>query len=224
MQHYDGPHELWENKLAVGAALPVRPRSAAGPADGVLRLGWVGTIRCQPSLHLLAETARRMGDRLQVHVHGVVHRHVLPDFDETVAALPNLTYHGPYSYPEALPDLYGSCDIVWSQDLWQRGSNSDWLLPNRIYEASWAGCPSVAVADTETGRRIGRGRAGWTIAEPTADRLCALLATLDPETVRGRAQAMLDMPDDMFVQSGADLQRVVDRALAEAATTQRDAA
>ncbi|ETX27224.1 glycosyltransferase [Roseivivax isoporae] len=218
LQAYDGPWALWENKLAAGAALPARPHRRAAPS-GPLRLGWVGTIRCAPSLALLAALADRMGPAIRVEIHGVVHRHALPEFDAVLAARPNMTFHGPYAYPDDLARVYGGCDLVWAQDLWQRGSNSDWLLPNRIYEASWAGCPSIAVAGTETGRRVEADGLGWAIARPEADDLAALLAGLTPEAVAARGAALLARPETDFVQSPEDITAVVERVCSGGAGT-----
>lgn len=215
VQGYSGPWALWENKLAAGSALPPRPETRI-PGQGPLRLGWVGTIRCAPSLDLLAALARRMGDAVEIHVHGIVHRHALPDFDTTVAGHGNMLYHGEYDYPGDLARLYGGLDAVWAQDLWQRGSNSDWLLPNRIYEASWAGCPSLALAGTETGRRVAEDGLGWTVAEADAAHVESLLSTLTRADLARRGQALLDRPAGDFVQTPADLQDVITRVRARA--------
>jgi len=210
-QGWTGPSALIENKLWVGAEGPPRPN----PGDVVtedperpLVLGWVGTLRCARSLELLAGAARRLGPRLRIEMHGVVHRHALPDFDAVLAAHPNLHYGGPYDYPDGLARVYETCDLIWSQDLWQWGTNSTWLLPNRIYEASYFGCPSVAVAGTETGRRVAEGL-GWTLPEPTTDALVALLAGLDPAMVAARRRALLEMPEACFRQSRADIRAAI---------------
>ena len=210
VQGYCGPVALWENKLAAGSHLPDRP-SARHRTDGPLRLGWVGTIRCAPSLALLTDLARRMGNAVEIHVHGVVHRHALLGFDAAVAAASNVFYHGPYDYPTDLPRIYGALDLVWAQDLWQRGGNSDWLLPNRIYEAGWAGCPSLAVAGTETGRRVSEDGLGWVVEAPDAGRLVDLLTGLDRTTIAARGQALLDRPAADFVQSESEVAAVIDR-------------
>ncbi|MBR9893972.1 glycosyltransferase family 4 protein [bacterium] len=211
VQGYDGPWALWENKLAAGSALPGRPVSRGAPdADRPLRVGWVGTIRCAPSLALLSEVAARLGPGVEIHIHGVVHRHVLPDFDEVIAAHPNMVFHGAYEYPQDLPAIYEGVDVVWSQDLWQRGNNSDWLLPNRIYEASWAGCPSIAVAGTETARRVADDRLGWVIDAPEAADLIALLTGLTRAEIAARGQELLDRPAVDFVQSPTDIAEVID--------------
>lgn len=210
IQGHHGPWALWENKLAAGAALPPRPTHRAAPAaGGPLRLGWVGTLRCATSLALLAEVADRMGPAVRIEMHGVVHRHALPDFDAVVGARDNIVYHGAYRYPDDLARLYGGCDLVWSQDLWQAEGNSDWLLPNRIYEASWAGCPSIAVAGTETGRRVAADGLGWALAEASPAALIGLLERLTPEEIRATGQALLERPAEDFVQSLAEVEQVI---------------
>ena len=211
LQGYRGPHALWENKLALGAALPARPEPEAGTRDVPLRLGWVGTIRCAPSLALLTAVADRMGPEVQIHIHGIVHRHAVPDFDAAVAARENVIYHGGYGYPDDLAQIYGGMDLVWSQDLWQSGNNSDWLLPNRIYEASWAGCPSLAVRGTETGLRVVEDGLGWAIDTPTAEALTALLEQLTWSEIATRRTALLTRPEADFVQSQAEIATVIDQ-------------
>ena len=211
VQGWNGPTALIENKVWIEGDGPARPDPgmvAARPPDAPLRLGWVGTLRCAKSLAILAEAARRLGPRLEVTMHGVVHRHAMPEFDATLSSHPNLRYHGPYAYPEGLAPVYAQCDLVWSQDLWQWGTNSTWLLPNRIYEASYFGCPSVAVAGSETGRRVADGL-GWTIPEPAADALVALLETLDADGVAERRRALLEMPEGAFRQSAQEIRDAI---------------
>lgn len=208
VQGYSGPWAIWENKLAAGGPLPDRPVTRV-PSKGPLRLGWVGTIRCAPSLELLTALARAMGDAVEIHVHGIVHHHAAPGFDAAVAAHENIFYHGEYAYPDDLARIYGGLDLVWAQDLWQPGENSDWLLPNRIYEASWAGCPSLAVAGTETGCRVADDGLGWTIDYPDPALLQNLLQSLTREDVTRRGQALLDRPEGDFVQMPEDVQAVI---------------
>ncbi len=221
VQGYSGPWALWETKLA-GGGLPVRPvvrpvsqEASAGPQKGPLRLGWVGTIRCAPSLALLADLAGRMGDAVEIHIHGIVHRHALPDFDAVLAAHPNMHHHGEYAYPGDLARVYADLDLVWAQDLWQRGANSDWLLPNRIYEASWAGCPSLALAGTETGRKVAQDGLGWCVEAADAGHVQSLLSTLTRADIAARGQALLDRAEADFVQDGSDLQDVITRVRAQ---------
>ncbi|WP_138470300.1 glycosyltransferase family 4 protein [Poseidonocella sp. HB161398] len=217
VQHWAGRSCLVENKLWIDPGGPERPAPDPGipedwSAERPLRLGWVGSLRCRPSLELLAEVADRLGPRIRIEMHGIVHRHAVPDFDETVAARPNMIWHGPYDYPQGLAEIYRGCDLVWSQDLWQWGTNSTWLLPNRIYEASYFGCPSVAVDGTETGRRVADGL-GWTIAAPDAEALAHLLERLSPAEIRARRDALLGQEDLSFRHSTEEIAAAIRQPL-----------
>lgn len=211
VQGYSGPTALIENKLVLGvgpAQAPTRPLRAV-QRKGPLVLGLVGSIRCQASVAMLMSTADLMGDRLHLRFSGSLHEHALENFHMELAKRANVEWTGAYPYPLGLADAYSGCDLVWAQDMWQRGTNSDWLLPNRIYEASWCGCPSVALADTQTGHRIASDMLGWTIPEATPEALCKLLSGLTREQLRQRSDALLRRPAESFVQSAQDLQPIL---------------
>ncbi len=198
VQGYDGPHVVIENKLWFETA-PPRPVAADRVTEpDRFILGWVGSIRCASSLALLAGAAARLGPKVEIKVHGGVHHHAVPEFEAVLSEHPNMSYHGPYRYPDDLAPIYLGCDAVWAQDLWQRGGNSDWLLPNRIYEAGWYGCPSIAVEDMETGRRVAADGLGFVVEDATADVLVDLLSRHSKQAFREVSERLLAMPDAMF--------------------------
>lgn len=211
-QDYDGPFSLLENKLWFDGETPDRPDVRNAPTP-VLRLGWVGTIRCKPSFQILLQAARELPKQVQIEIHGVVHRHVVDDFDARVDALPNVTYHGAYEYPKGLEEVYGGCDLVWAQDLWQQGANSDWLLPNRIYEAAWHGCPAIALSTTETGRKIQRENLGYTVDDASPEALVALLHQLSPAQVSAKSKDILAQPSAQFQLLPQDIEGMLQMAV-----------
>lgn len=214
-QGYAGPVALIENKLWFDGPAPPRPKPGGRMGrHGPITLGWVGSIRCRASLDILTETARRLGPKVRIAVHGNLHRHGLGDFDAALSGLDNIAWLGPYRYPDDLAGVYGTCDVVWAQDLWQRGGNSDWLLPNRIYEASWFGCPSIAVADTETGRRVATDGLGFTIAGPSAEALVDLIERLDRPVLSAASDRLLAMNDARFRLEPADIEAALAPVLA----------
>ncbi|WP_228028650.1 glycosyl transferase [Donghicola mangrovi] len=209
IQSFQGKHYLLENKLALSLELPSRPRSnLISSEENDIVLGWVGTIRCKPTFDLLVELSRQLEKNISIKIFGVVHEHCINDFFETIEKCKNISFYGPYEYPQDLAKIYQSIDLVWAQDLWQRDTNSKWLLPNRIYEASWAGCPSLALADTETGRRISQDKLGWVIDSPTSKCLVDFLSTITKESLsQKRAELLLRSSAD-FIQSKEDLQKL----------------
>ncbi|MGR3513613.1 MAG: glycosyltransferase [Paracoccaceae bacterium] len=205
-QRYDGPWELIENKISFTASSPARPEPRIAPPEPrAPRIGWVGTLRCLPSFELLLGLAERLGDKVRIEMHGIVHDHVLTDFHERIQKHPNITFHGPYTYPDGLIDIYKSCDFVWSQDLWQRGANSDWLLPNRIYEASWCGCPSIAVAKTVTGMYVEKHQLGFVVGQPNIDDLADCIDRAWPNAAVDCANGLLARDPFAFQQSKQDV-------------------
>lgn len=206
-QDWRGRSVLIENKIWMrNPKVMPRPDAASVPdrpeidQDNPIVLGWIGTLRCQRSLDLLVAAAKALGPRIHIAMHGVVHHHAVKDFDSIVAAHENIGFHGPYDYPNGLEKIYQTCDVVWSQDMWQWGTNSTWLLPNRIYEASYFGCPSIAVAGTGTGNRTEDGL-GWTIPEPTSDALVTHLNSLTSDSLTEMRRNILRRPDGEFLQS-----------------------
>ncbi|MFS4583400.1 glycosyltransferase [Phaeobacter sp. C3_T13_0] len=211
IQGYDGPWHLVENKMVVPEGM-LRPCADhdAGVVSDVQRLGWIGAIRCRPSFELLLKVAAYLGPAVELHIHGKIHEHVLPDFHSRIVQLDNVVFHGAYDYPDGLAACYNTCDVVWAQDLWQAGDglvrgNSDLLLPNRIYEAGWHGCPVIAVAGTQTGRKIDETGQGWTLPAADAEALVQLLKSITPERAAACRARIAALPETVFRQTPSDV-------------------
>ena len=200
-----------ENKVWLGEAAVGRP--ASREVGTPIRVGWVGALRCKPSLDLLLAVADRMGAAVDIVMRGVIHRHAIGDLEAIIAGRSNVRYGGAYDGMAGLAEVYGGIDVVWAQDLWQAGANSDWLRPNRIYEAGWFGCPMLAVAGTETGRLIRDEELGWVVERAEASDVVACLEGLSTEAIRMRSAAILAMPYERFRMTKAELAAVIDRAL-----------
>lgn len=197
---YKGDWALLENKLWLGKTAMARPEFSKLKRHHNLRLGWIGNIRCPDSLNILLGVADHCPN-VEIHIFGHIHSHALPHFSAQIKNHPNMTYHGPYKYPCGLATVYAHCDVIWAQDLWQSGTNSDWLLPNRIYEAGYYGCPSIAVAGTATGRMIDDLNIGFTITAANTKSLVELISSITAQDLRDKRAEILAMPDSIFVQT-----------------------
>jgi len=207
VQRYTGPAMVVENRIFWGGPTPPRPK--ATQRCGPIRLGWVGTLRCPQTLDLLAGLADRLGpEQISIHMRGVVHRHQLPHLDEALRGRVNLHYDGRYGYPQGLSRAYAGLDAVWAQDLWQPGANSDWLLPNRIYEAGYFGCPAIAVWGTATGARIIKDQSGLVVDEATVTALATLLLG-NRDALGEISQRLLFRPVEDFCQPLSEVQEML---------------
>lgn len=204
VQHHAGPAFLLENKLpaAVAAGLPRLPVAGSVPAPHVWTIGWFGMLRCMRSLELLTGLAELLPSSVRIVIRGVPTEITAEELERRLAGLGNVSFGGAYRNPEDLADLYGSVDLVWAVDCYDAGSNSDWLLPNRLYEAGFFNRPLVARQGTALGERIAAQGSGWTLVEPLDLALRAFfVGELTPEayaTVQGR---MARLPRSLFVAS-----------------------
>jgi succinoglycan biosynthesis protein ExoL len=202
IQSYDGDWVLLENKVWHGALNKVRPSLKPRQLQHKIRVGWLGNIRCKPSLKILMKLADNM-ENVEIHIHGKVHEHLIPHFDQHVAARRNVFFHGRCDNPVGLSKVYSNLDVIWAQDLCQTGANSSWLLPSRIYEAAWHGCPSICISGTATAGWVSARQTGYVIDD--ADGLKDLLVQLDCDKIFKKRQLILAQSPNLFCMSPAEL-------------------
>lgn len=200
VQGHQGAVFLMENKVYPSAALP----AAVGKSDPVesgkpWTVGCFGAFRCKRSLDLMRGLAEKLGpEKIRFILRGYPAGTIADDFGKLLGSLPNLTFGGPYQYPDDLAAMYGVIDFNWAFDESDPNGNSAWLLPNRIYEGGCFGVPAIAGKSTETGRWIERNRTGWTFDEPLAENLAAFFESLDPAEWRAIAAHCTSIPRGEF--------------------------
>lgn len=207
-------NKVWDPKAADAAPQAPRPPR---PADGPLVIGWFGILRCTASLHLLDTVTRQAQGRLRVILRGRPALDVLPDFQQVVEANPHLSFQGAYRYPEDLPRIYGEVDIAWLIDRYEAGANSDWLLPNRLYESCAHGAIPLALQGTETAAYLNRRGLGLATPDLQPNTLATLLSRLDPATL-AEARAAIAATDPADWRSTRDECTRLVAQLAEART------
>ena len=173
------PIKIIENKVLLpdyGSGRPERPRRPNGPP---WKIGWFGMIRCRRSFDILSSVARKCGGDLQVVIAGRPSAKEFPDFEGLVARSPHVTFTGSYRFDE-LPALYDSVHFCWAVDYFEKGLNSSWLLPNRIYESAFFGAVPIAVEGVETARWLAEKHIGLALnGEPEAALRTIVMAMTD---------------------------------------------
>jgi GT2 family glycosyltransferase len=209
------PVHLVENKLNGFDLAPLADHVAT--ARTVPTIGWFGILRCNASLALLDEVTRADPGRLKVVLSGRPALDEIPDFHAIVDSNPDLDFQGPYRNPDDLPRLYGSVDLAWLIDRYDAGQNSDWLLPNRLYEGCRYGAVPLALAGTEVARRLDALGIGVVLPGLTAQGLVAGVTTLSRDDVRAKAALVAAVPQDQWTATRTDAVNLV-RMLEQAAT------
>lgn len=220
-KHYSGlftPH-LIENRLTTGADYGPRPveKTSSSEADGKLRLGWIGILRCQRSFDLLCALADQFPDTLEIHLHGIPARTEIAVFEPEIDKRANMHFGGRYRAPEDLSDIYAPLDVVWAGDFMEAGYNSVWLLPNRIYEGGYYATPSIAPAGTETADWIDNRQCGFVIPEALESTLPSLIEGLiaDRSRVTDFSATLLGLQEDTFIQPAGFVGKIVSSVLDE---------
>jgi len=204
------PTYLLENKLLFSEVdASVLNRGDAGEEGGLAdearwKIGWYGVIRCPVSLKLLADLVLASGGRIEVIIAGKIAQNLAPGFDGIVAATPGLSYLGPYDRTRDLGRLYDTVHFTWAIDYYETGGNSEWLLPNRLYEGGVFRSVMLAVAGTQSGHWLAGNGAGIILEEPLETSLTGFFDMLDGGGYRIAKSAMRELPNNLFVYGEAD--------------------
>ncbi len=196
---------LVENK-PMAVVGPVTRTPAAGP----VRIGWFGILRCVWSLEMLDRLTRAEPGRWQVVLRGKPALDVVPGFHALVNANPDLEYLGPYR-PDELGEIYAGVDLSWLIDRYEAGGNSDWLLPNRLYEGCLHGAVPLALAGTETAARLTALGIGVIAKAPDAAAVNEALGGVSRETMASLKGTLLELPRETWVAGPEDCRMLVER-------------
>jgi succinoglycan biosynthesis protein ExoL len=205
VQQYRGPWHLLENKIP-GSHILAAPQAYVRPTTLAIEappwvIGWFGVLRCRRSLDILAAIADELGPKVRVYIRGRLSREDITDaeFARIIEERPNMVFEGPYSSPEDLARIYGKVHFSWSVDYIDAGANSDWLLPNRLYEGGYFGAIALGRDGTATARMVADHGLGKKFAEPLAKSICDFLQNLDTATYVKLRTAVMAMSPTCFV-------------------------
>jgi succinoglycan biosynthesis protein ExoL len=204
------PSLLIENKVLDESGGRGSNPLLAGPADGPLRIGWFGALRCRRSLAELSAFSRQMAGRVDVTLRGHPALTEFDDFHAQVAAEPYLRYEGPYEAGD-LREIYSEVHFSWAIDYFEAGQNSRWLLPCRLYEGCFHGAVPVALAGTETAAFLQRLGIGVVLDDTHPETLARVLGGMSREEMRALARAVAGVAADYFAHSAPDCRALVSR-------------
>lgn len=200
---------LVENKILRPAAHPLRLMPPP------FRIGWYGALRCERSFRMLAALSDSMGGKVKVSLRGRPSPAIFPDLPARVAHHPHMEFAGPYTAID-LPALYGDVHFAWCIDFYEAGANSDWLLPNRLYESAAHGAVPVALASVETGRFLQRHGLGLTLNRADPEALVTLFTNMSAVQYAALHRAVIDSDPSLW-RAGPDECRALVSAITRTA-------
>jgi succinoglycan biosynthesis protein ExoL len=201
-QRYQGPALLLENKWPQ-ASLSEQPRKlpwSVAESHPVWTIGWFGNLRCVESLRILTELVDALPDRVRIVMRGCPS--LLPNgaLQRAIERRPQMAFGGEYVAPDDLAGIYTHIHFNWCADF-SDGSNSLWLLPNRLYEGGYFGVPSIGIAGHETGRTISERSLGITLNAPFVDQLIDVLLNMTRGQYERLRSNIEELPARWFVET-----------------------
>jgi len=117
---------------------------------------------------------------------------------------PGMEFLGAYDRRADLPRMYAGVHFSWAVDFFGNYGNSQWTLPNRLYEGGLHGTIPIAQKSVETGRWLARHGAGILLDDPVEDSAVRFFETLDAATYADAKAAFARVPRSAFVYSDED--------------------
>jgi succinoglycan biosynthesis protein ExoL len=195
---------LLENKVFEPEERPGPPPKPIGPP---WRIGWFGMLRCRRSLQTLRRLVEGGHGLVEVVVAGRPSSREFHDFQCQVAGAPGFKFLGAYD-PADLDRLYHEVHFSWAIDYFEAGANSEWLLPNRLYEGGRHGAVPIGLSTAEAGRWLERRGLGVVVRDPVPD-LLRLFEDLDAEAYRRLEARSRAAPRSWFAAGQAECLRLV---------------
>lgn len=215
VSEYFGPRKLAapiriiENKVLLPDFGSVGPERSARRNGPPWKIGWFGMLRCQRSFDILASVARQCGGNLEVVIAGRPSPNEFPDFEGLVARSPHVTFAGPYRFDE-LPSLYEGVHFCWAVDYFEKGLNSSWLLPNRIYESAFFGAVPIAAEGVETARWLADKQIGLTLKGDPDAALRAIVTSMTGEYYQELSDALKRIPTAELADTASSCRQLID--------------
>jgi succinoglycan biosynthesis protein ExoL len=207
-QKYFGRTRLLENKLWRHGHDTQGPVRLDERKRGRWRIGYVGLLRCQKSLITLCDLVKRHNN-VELRLHGVPDQNFFPHFNTLIDGQSRVEYFGRFNYPADLARIYGNVDFVWLPDFSAIGGNSEWLLPNRLYEACAFGAVPISVEGTETANWLTRHKIGILLKQDIGTALDDLFTNMTAAHFNLLKAAICALPRDLFEASADDVREFV---------------
>jgi len=201
-QGFTGRWKLVENKLPESFTTVTRPPTRTAPTARPLIIGWFGMLRCMKSFNMLLELADARPGSLRIVMRGMPTEVDVAGFCARIGDRANVVYGGPFRNPEDLDAIYRDVDLMWAIDYYEEGFCSEWLLPNRLYEAGFYGVPLLTRSGTASAARTLDLGIGWALTEPMVESTLAFLDELSAPAFAAVAQRVAETPRAVFVEDG----------------------
>ena len=172
------PSIVIENKLDPEFAKSIPGPAVDPPTDRCLRIGWFGRLRDEWTMRVLEELTKLDPHKFTAVLAGTPSP-FLEGFSARVSNSPNVEYRGGYSYPEDLPALYNSVDLVMA--CYPPEMPHGWSQSNRYYEACLFRKPLIVRTGCSDAAGVRRHDIGMVIDAVAIEEAAAAINEVSPD-------------------------------------------
>ncbi len=193
------PALIVENKVPASFAKAVR-REGIPASDGKplecrpLRIGYFGLIGNAWSLRLL-ERLTSASDGFEAVIRGVPLPRI-KEFDRYLERNPHIEYGGEYAYPDDLPDLYGSVDMVLV--CYETQPPQCWARSNRYNESCLFQKPLIVRAGTADAEEVEKHQIGLVVEGDDIEDAVHAICAVTPGDLKVWKENMAALPQAVF--------------------------
>jgi hypothetical protein len=124
-----------------------------------------------------------------------------------------MEFLGAYDRSTDLAAIHADVHFCWAFDRYNEGTNSDWCLLTRLYEAGVFGCVLLGQAGVATGDWLAARGVGVLLEKPYDASLQTWGGSLDPQSYAVSRRAMAEVPLSDFLDTDEDAVAFAERLL-----------
>lgn len=166
-----------------------------------LSIGFVGAIRFRAVMHFVEYFVNNYPQH-EFHFYGMVTDEVKEQFDKLMTR-PNCYYHGKFTTPTDLPDIYSNIDLVLST-YDAEYINVRCAEPNKFYESLYFDTPIIVSEGTFLGEKVRRYNSGYVVNAMDENSIERFIKELTPEDLANKIDSIKKVPkiDSVNINDG----------------------
>lgn len=145
-----------------------------------LRIGFVGGARYQTVVNFVRTFADHF-PRHEFHFYGTI-LDQKEEFEQIISTYPNVYYHGKFSNPIDLPDIYQNIDLVLAT-YDTHYANVRYAEPNKLYEAAYFQTPIIVSENTFLAQQVQKMGIGFAVDAMNEEKIVALINGLTKDRI-----------------------------------------
>ena len=166
-----------------------------------LSIGFVGKIRFE-SIMAFAEHIVKNYPQHEFHFFGTPF-YTAEKKCEELKAFSNCHFHGLFSSPKDLPQIYSKIDLVLSTyDL--KYENVKYAEPNKLYESLYFETPIIVTEGTFLGEQVKKFNSGYTVNPLDNNSIDKFLSKLTIESINIKINSMKKIPKEFSINSNKE--------------------